>query len=187
MSEIKRVQRVKRCGIICVKYIFGVAHLLIVRGKKSHIWSLPKGCINEGESEIECAQRETLEESGLLIDITEQNVRVSINHNVYFVAIIQQHPKLRIRDKAEIDKVNWMTLEEIKRLECNKDLRSILYYPNRKFAFHIPLIPILKMNEVDRPVESESSEEEVVEIISYSPPPGLDIPSQGSEILVRVS
>ena len=152
----KKQPRLKRCGTICVKYIFNVAHILIVRGKRSRIWSLPKGCINQGETEIQCAQRETLEESGLSIDLNDLTLRVCINHNVYFVVIIKDHPKLKIRDKDEIDKVSWMTLNEIKTLECNKDLRSILQYPKRRFNFHNQLIDILKLETFQNSPSNEA-------------------------------
>jgi len=147
-SYIPRPPRLKRCGIICVKNIFNVPHLLVVRGKKSKIWSLPKGCINEGETEAHCAQRETFEETGLHLDIYTDTPRININHNIYFVIPISFNPKLKIRDRAEIDKVNWLTLDEIRLLECNKDLRSILQYPQRKFNFHSSLVQLLKMDEV---------------------------------------
>ena len=68
-TDITRT-RLKRCGSIMVKTIFNIPHILIVRGKRSRIWSLPKGCINDNETEIECAQRETLEEAGVNVDIT---------------------------------------------------------------------------------------------------------------------
>ena len=145
-SPLSPNKRIKRCGTICIKYIFGVPHMLVVRGKQSHIWSLPKGCININETEVECAQRETLEETGLNIQIKSSNPRVNINHNVYFVITILNHPKLRIRDKAEVDKVNWMSLAEIKMMECNKDLRSILSYPERKYSFHSVLRDFLKLD-----------------------------------------
>lgn len=151
----EKEKRIKRCGIICIKYIFNVAHVLIVRGKRSHIWSLPKGCINEGESEIACAIRETLEESGLFVDLTPHNPRVCINHNVYFIAIINSHPKLKIRDKGEIDKVHWMTLHEMTQIECNKDLRSILQHPVRRFNFHNVLEQYLNFNNLPIPSTSQ--------------------------------
>ena len=157
-------KRIKRCGTICIKYIFGVPHLLVVRGKQSHIWSLPKGCINTNESEVDCAQRETLEETGLHIQIKSCNPRVSINHNVYFVITILNHPKLRIRDKAEVDKVHWMSLAEIKELDCNKDLRSILSYPERKYSFHSILKDALKLDMF-------AQEQQQQQFFSYQLPP----------------
>ena len=121
------MKNIKRCGTICLKNIFGAIHLLVVRGKSTKIWSLPKGCINEGESELSCAQRETLEETGLFLPLSSPtNQRICINHNVYFIVPIVYHTKLKIRDKIEIDKVNWITISDLKILECNKDLRSIL-------------------------------------------------------------
>ncbi len=198
----KKFPRLKRCGTICVKYIFDAAHILVVRGKRSQIWSLPKGCIDAGETELQCAQRETLEEAGLNLDLSENNLRVTINHNVYFIVIITTHPKLKTKDRAEIDKVNWMTLEEIKGLQCNKDLRSILQYPMKKFSFHNILHNILRLNTLEDSFnmsdlnlalnDNMSSEEEfekvtdekiidekmVDEKISYDPPPGLDFENQ---------
>jgi ADP-ribose pyrophosphatase YjhB (NUDIX family) len=141
-------KRLKRCGTICVKNIFNIPHVLVVRGKRSKIWSLPKGCINEGESEQQCAERETLEETGIHVEIKPENVKININHNVYFLLQMNYNPKLRIRDRGEVDKVNWMTLSEIRGLDCNKDLRSILQYPHRKFSFHYHLVDILRLNEI---------------------------------------
>lgn len=170
-------KRIKRCGCICVKYIFGAAHVLVVRGKRSRIWSLPKGCINEGESEIDCAQRETLEETGLAVELQQDHQRICINHNVYFLVLVTSHLKLRTRDKEEVDKVNWMTIDELRTLECNKDLRSILQYPNRKFTFHTMLEDVLQLgcnlNESSKDDESttgslKSSEEDLEEIEASS-------------------
>jgi len=141
-----RKSRVKRCGVIAVKYMFDVPHILVVRGAISHIWSLPKGCINEGESELACAIRETVEETGLVMPITEQHVKVIINHNVYYVILVTQHGKFRIQDKNEVDKVHWMSLPELRTVECNKDLRSILQFPQKKFTFHLQLDELLGLN-----------------------------------------
>jgi len=145
-SPYSKKTRLKRCGVICVKFIFDVPHLLVVRGAVSHIWSLPKGCINEGETELECAIRETLEETGLKLDLTEANERLCINHNVYFIVQLVTHGKFKIIDKHEVDKVHWMTLPELRTVECNKDLRSILQYPQKKFTFHYSLEKILGLN-----------------------------------------
>lgn len=192
----KKFPRLKRCGTICVKYIFDAAHILVVRGKKSQIWSLPKGCINDGETELQCAQRETQEEAGLNLDLSENNLRVTINHNVYFIVIITTHPKLKTKDRAEIDKVNWMTLEEIKGLQCNKDLRSILQFPMKRFSFHNILYNVLRLNtlevltcnpdgafdvsslnnainELTCSSEEERNDCNENDNISYDPPPGL--------------
>ena len=140
--------KLKRCGVICVKTIFGVPHLLLVRGKKSKIWSLPKGCMQDGESELECAQREMMEETGVSVRIdTNVHPRIMINHNVYFLLLLHHTPKLKIRDRGEVDKVNWISLTELRdtQMDCNKDLRSIMQYPTRKFAFHALLLDALQL------------------------------------------
>ncbi len=146
----KKQTRLKRCGTICVRNIFNVPHVLVVRGKKSRIWSLPKGCMNTGENEIQCAQRETAEEAGLFLDLSAHEIqRITINHNIYFIHVLNFNPKLRIRDKSEIDKIAWMTLNELQNINCNKDLRSILQYPLKRFAFHNVLEPILQLHDLE--------------------------------------
>ena len=127
--------KIKRCGTICIKHIFGLAHILAVRGKSTGIWSLPKGCINEGESEEHCAHRETLEESGLFVNLTNDSPRLTINNNVYFVVPVKHHPRLHIRDTNEVDKVNWLTVAEMKDMDCNKDLRRMLKDDKRHDLF----------------------------------------------------
>ena len=139
-------QRLKRCGTICIKFMFGIPHILVVRGAVSHIWSLPKGCMNPGESEMDCAMRETIEETGLVVPLDHTHRRVCINHNVYFVTMITHHEKLRIQDKHEVDKVHWLTLQELRGLPCNKDLRSILEYPRKRFHFHSLLEDVLQLS-----------------------------------------
>ena len=116
-------------------------------------------------------------------------MRVTINHNVYFIVIITTHPKLKTKDRAEIDKVNWITLEEIKGLNCNKDLRSILQYPLKKFSFHNILYNILRLQTLEDPLNmsslnlalSELTSEEEEEKISFEPPPGLDFSEENEK------
>jgi ADP-ribose pyrophosphatase YjhB (NUDIX family) len=144
----KPYKRMKRCGMICVKQMFKVPHVLVVRGATSHIWSLPKGCMNEGETEVECATRECFEETGLRLILDDSHHRININHNIYFVVPLEQHGKFKIHDKNEVDKVCWMTLNELKQVDCNKDLRSILQYPAKKFLFHTTLYDILGLQSL---------------------------------------
>lgn len=151
VSNEKRGKRMKRCGMICVKQMFKVPHLLVVRGASSHIWSLPKGCINDGETETQCATRECYEETGLKLSLDDTHQRININHNVYFIVPLEQHAKFKIHDRAEVDKVCWMTLQELKQVDCNKDLRSILQYPQKKFLFHTTLHDILGLQSLLNP------------------------------------
>lgn len=163
MRQQPSLRRVRRCGVICYKNIFGSLHVLVVRGRRSHIWSLPKGCMQDDEPEWRCAQREAQEETGLWIEIDTRHPRVCINHNVYFVYELSSHSKLRSRDHAEVDKVSWMTLDELRTVDCNKDLRSILQYPSRKFSFHQTLqepLQLDKLKPVAATTESTTDDED---------------------------
>lgn len=53
----------RSAGIILVKMMQGIPHILGLRVYKSY--DLPKGKIEEGESELEAALRETAEEAGI--------------------------------------------------------------------------------------------------------------------------
>ncbi|OGD39010.1 hypothetical protein A2907_00835 [Candidatus Azambacteria bacterium RIFCSPLOWO2_01_FULL_37_9] len=56
--------REKSYGVVPV-FKIGDTHLfLVVKGQLSQSWSFPKGHANEGESEMETAQRELEEEKG---------------------------------------------------------------------------------------------------------------------------
>ncbi len=58
----------KSCGIILYTNIKGKRHYLLIQDKKGRI-GFPKGHIEEGETEKECALRETWEETSLVPSI----------------------------------------------------------------------------------------------------------------------
>ena len=54
------------CGCAVIRYIDDVPHVLLVRPFADRdAWGIPKGHIDEGETVIDCALRETLEEAGI--------------------------------------------------------------------------------------------------------------------------
>ena len=59
----------KKCGIILFNE--ETNEFLLVYGKKSNKWGFPKGHNEEGETEIETATREFMEETGYTIDINQ--------------------------------------------------------------------------------------------------------------------
>ena len=58
--------------------------ILLVQSR-GNLWGPPKGSIEDGESIKQCASRETVEETGIFIDVSELNRYTKINSNsVYF-------------------------------------------------------------------------------------------------------
>lgn len=46
-------------------------HLLLVKRSDNGFWCLPGGCHDKGETPKQCAERECLEESGLVVECTD--------------------------------------------------------------------------------------------------------------------
>jgi len=121
--------KLKRCGIIYTCKTEQCLYLLVVRGRCGGIWSFPKGCKAPFETDEECAIRETLEETGLNVVIPKFTPSLCISGNVYFLLQTSYRLPLDvdlIKDKIEIDEVQWIGIEQLKTMNCNKDLRRFL-------------------------------------------------------------
>lgn len=54
------------CGCAVIRYVKDVPHVLLVRPFAQHdAWGIPKGHVNDNETVVDCAIRETLEEAGI--------------------------------------------------------------------------------------------------------------------------
>jgi len=99
--------------------------LLVVRGRKSMKWSFPKGHKEAGESYLECAVRETIEESGIslhgLTPVSYQRLSVG---EYYFFETEEITPVPR--DRREIVDARWMSIAELSRSPCNVDVNNFL-------------------------------------------------------------
>ena len=134
-----------RSGIIFVikNEIFDSIKVLVVRGNTTGIWSFPKGRMNDNELEEVCAIREVYEETGIVVENLKDKSRFKIGRNTYFIMEVMDEDKyknFKIKDVQEIDIVEWKTLGELRNLDCNKDIRAILAYPDKKLRYHNLLI-----------------------------------------------
>lgn len=59
------------CGAIVYRYINGLPRFLLIKNKRSSHWGFPKGHMELGETQLDTARREVLEETGINIDIIE--------------------------------------------------------------------------------------------------------------------
>jgi len=95
--------------------------VLLVRGRLSKKWSFPKGHCKKGETDLETAERELYEETGLIL-----NEKYSSYHKLkggsYFVFAVTGRPLAESRDNREIDEVAWFPLKNISSLETNVDV-----------------------------------------------------------------
>lgn len=93
-SDIKSTNK---CDSIIYDII--TKEILLVKGY-THIWSLPKGGKKLNESNIECACRETKEETGIDIGIDiariiKDSKNIKIKNTVYYIIpIIKKTPTL---------------------------------------------------------------------------------------------
>lgn len=136
-----RLPPAKRGGIIFLNKnsSFEDTKFLVVRGKETGIWSFPKGRMDDNEDEEVCAIREVYEETGILIDNLKENEKLKLGRNTYFIIYvddINKYNTFNIKDTYEVDIVEWKTFSELKLLSCNKDIRAIITYPEKKFNYH---------------------------------------------------
>ncbi len=112
-------------GTICVS---PEDKILLVLGRNSMLWSLPKGHRKFQESSFQCALRELYEETGISIDQTNLNfselpykrLKIGRYYVLEFPKVIQPCP----RDEKEIVCAQWFTPDEIYTL-INQKLTNI--------------------------------------------------------------
>ena len=110
---------IRRCGGII--YNCNNDKVLVVLNRESfekgeNKWGFPKGHRNYREKIIDCAQREIKEETGLVIPKCLLKDRQCINNTLYFrLNLRQNYDSFDIIDKNEIAKVEWMSIDELKK------------------------------------------------------------------------
>ncbi|EAW13106.1 decapping enzyme complex catalytic subunit DCP2 [Aspergillus clavatus NRRL 1] len=132
--------------------------VVLVKGwKKGANWSFPRGKINKGEKDLDCAIREVYEETGF--DVRQAGL-VKDDENVKFIEITmrEQHMRLYVfrgvpqdthfepRTRKEISKIEWYKLSELPTLmKKNKPNDESLAVANaNKFYMVAPFMHPLK-------------------------------------------
>lgn len=59
----------KSCGAVVYRNIGGVIRYLLIKNRRSSNWSFPKGHVEDGETLLQTARREVLEETGIHLDV----------------------------------------------------------------------------------------------------------------------
>lgn len=109
-------------------------NLLIVLGKKSQKWGVPKGVLEENENFLTGALREIREETGLRLkpESTKNLQFWGVNRaRLYILQVDEEKPKLKPHDTNEIERAMWLNLQnqhnvdEVE-LNANKMLLAVL-------------------------------------------------------------
>lgn len=111
-------------GCICLNT---TEKILLVLGRRAGKWSFPKGHMKSEESAHRCALRELYEETGICIESDAKYMgekRLPIGQ--YFIYELDEDPTLSVNDTAEVEDIGWFSLEEIKKLPCNRDVSSFI-------------------------------------------------------------
>lgn len=127
--------------------VFGIVaissanRVLLVQGRKTGIWSFPKGHWRRGESGITCALRELKEETGLELPAGESlhYRKLAVGH--YFFYEVDEELPISPEDSNEILDARWVPLEELDSLRRNIDLE---HYRSR-------LLPQRFVDKIDEP------------------------------------
>lgn len=89
--------------------------ILLVQGRKTGKWSLPKGHANFGENPMACAIREIEEETGICLrgyQFRREVVRLRVGY-YFFVELNEQFP-INPKDSSEILSSGWFNIDDIK-------------------------------------------------------------------------
>ena len=109
----------KSCGVLPYRITDGKQEFLLVFETYSKCWSLPKGHMEAGESEVQTALRELYEETGLTARLdTSKTASIAYSISdfarkqvVFFLGEVTGIPRVR---EGEIDRFKWISAEELK-------------------------------------------------------------------------
>ena len=117
----------KSCGCI----VFNNGKVLIEESLNG-FYGFPKGHIENGESEVECAYRETLEETGVKanIDSSDRFVISYLVHDnipkevVYFISTLNGSDNISIQEE-EVSDAYWVPIDEVRDILSFDNLKNL--------------------------------------------------------------
>ena len=121
-------------------------------GRCQGMWNFPIGHLEENETIIEGAKRETLEETGYEVDIHKMLPITELyqNNKKYILIRFLATPKEKIKDyESTIVEIKWMRQEEILNIQ-KQDFRGyesniqVLEYLNKNNLFSTDILQIME-------------------------------------------
>ncbi len=111
------MRKEKSCGAIVYRKFHGNTEILLIKHINSGHWSFPKGHVEPGETEVETAYREVMEETGIDIllyptfreTVTYYPKRDIFKEVVYFLAKAKNYDFVPQED--EIAEIRWAEID----------------------------------------------------------------------------
>lgn len=140
------MKKEKSCGAIVFYLKEDKEQILLIKHSNSGHWSFPKGHVEEGETEVETAVREIMEETGVNADI-DTRFRTVVTYSpkkdvikdvVYFFATTDNYDTRN--QEEEVSEVRWVDIDKALgsvSYKNDKELvkKAINFYRNHKKEF----------------------------------------------------
>lgn len=97
-----------KAGVILIKG----GSVYLVCGRKHHKWGFPKGSIEDGESPMECAKRELLEETGMVGFFNEED-EIKLYGHSFFICNEYSRVFKKTIDNGEISNSKWFKFDSL--------------------------------------------------------------------------
>lgn len=130
-KELKMLHE-KSCGAIVYRKFHGNTEILLIKHINSGHWSFPKGHVEAGETEVETAHREVLEETGIDA-IIDSSFRETVSYSpkrgtqkivVYFLAKAKNTDYVPQED--EIADIRWIEIGRAQNVLTYENDKSIV-------------------------------------------------------------
>lgn len=125
-------------GICPYRIVDYTTEILIIRAKGHKEWGFIKGKIDKNETQKDCAQRETLEETNIKFKkkhledyFVQQNKKKNIG--IYLIDEINIDCSNIVLEEREIEEIKWINFDTTN-VEFNKNQRVIFNDIKNKFA-----------------------------------------------------
>lgn len=141
------MKKEKSCGAIVFYLKENKEQILLIKHSNSGHWSFPKGHVEAGETEVETARREILEETGVTANI-DTRFREVVTYSpkkdvlkdvIYFFATAENYETQK--QEEEVSEVIWVDADKV--LDCvsykNDKLlvsKAIRFYRKHKREFN---------------------------------------------------
>lgn len=137
------MKKEKSCGAV-VFYIGGEKEqILLIKHTNGGHWAMPKGHVEEGETEEQTAKREIMEETGISVDlytdfryvVTYSPKKDVVKDVVYFFAIAKEYNTKR--QEEEVSQIMWVDFETAYNMVTYKNDKELIskafeYYKQQK-------------------------------------------------------
>lgn len=103
--------------------------IVVIKGKTSGKWGLPKGHVERGESYASAAIRETYEETGLNITLMTDILPciLSKRAKLFLIVLPRARTKINPKDKFEIEEAKWHKIKDLHELENQTRMLKGIY------------------------------------------------------------